>query len=103
MKIYEVWYMRPRWFRNGIFGERPKAASLFGTHVHLKNLELDGDVESNLEKIFHDMQGEVWSPNGEARELIIEKGLAHTSMSVGDVVRVDGEIYLVANLGFEKL
>lgn len=30
------------------------------------------------------MQGEIWSPNGEANELIRSKGLFHTSMSVGD-------------------
>lgn len=40
----------------------------------------------NKEQVFQRMQGEVWSPNGEARDLIQELGLVHTSMSVGDVV-----------------
>jgi hypothetical protein len=43
------------------------------------------------------------SPNGEARDLIESKGLAHTSMSVGDVIVVDGEAHMVANFGFDKL
>lgn len=34
------------------------------------------------------MQGEAWSPKGEANSLIERLGLCHTSMSVGDVVVV---------------
>ena len=34
--------------------------------------------------VFMQMQGEIWSPNGEARPLIKKLGLGHTSMSVGD-------------------
>jgi hypothetical protein len=39
-------------------------------------------------------QGENWSPNGEARDLILAKGLRHTSMSVGDVIEDEGGIFL---------
>lgn len=42
------------------------------------------DVQS-IDRVYLEMQGEVWSPNGEARELIMSLGLWHTSMSVGDV------------------
>lgn len=42
--------------------------------------------EENLEDVFFTMQGEIWSPNAEAREAIQKVGLSHTSMSVGDVV-----------------
>jgi hypothetical protein len=45
---------------------------------------------SSLDKVFCEMQGEVWSPNGEARELILSLGLHHTSMSVGDVAVDEG-------------
>jgi hypothetical protein len=50
------------------------------------------------------MQAESWSPNGEARPLIIQKDLTHTSMSMGDVI-VDeaGSVHLVAMFGFEYL
>jgi hypothetical protein len=47
------------------------------------------------------MQGEVWSPNGEARGLIEAKGLLHTSMSVGDVVVGPDGVHVVAMFGFE--
>lgn len=40
----------------------------------------------DLEEVFVAMQGENWSPNGEARDLIRDLGLMHTSMSVGDMI-----------------
>lgn len=39
----------------------------------------------DLESLWSWMQGENWSPNGEARPLIEMLRLNHTSMSVGDV------------------
>lgn len=35
-----------------------------------------------LNDVSYLMQGEVWSPNGEARDLILSKGLSHTSLKV---------------------
>lgn len=96
---YQVWYMKPDWFRNGITGDKPDPTNLAATHVHLKDIEA-----ANPERVWLAMQGENWSPNGEARPLIKEKGLCHTSMSVGDVVCADtGEVKLVANCGFVTL
>ena len=40
---------------------------------------------AGLEDLFEKMQGECWSPNGEAHDLIEAAGADHTSMSVGDV------------------
>lgn len=109
---FAVWYMKPKWFRDGILGQLPDAGDLGKTHVHLKDIELDGtnywlgQLNSGalqLEYVFHAMQGEVWSPNGEARELIEAKGLDHTSMSVGDVVAVDGMVFVIASFGFKEL
>ncbi len=45
-------------------------------------------LHAPIETVFYAMQGENWSPNGEARNLISNLGLSHTSMSVGDVVYV---------------
>ncbi|SHH52525.1 hypothetical protein [Ferrimonas marina] len=61
-----------------------------------------------LHQICHLMQGEMWSPQGEARELIRAKGLQHTSMSVGDIIvrPVDGgerEVFMVDRFGFEMI
>jgi hypothetical protein len=99
--------MKPEWFRNGIFGDKPDPAKLEATHTELLgfNDPADRPVAAALEVIFASMQAERWSPNGEARARLEAKGLEHTSMSVGDVV-VDnktGDVYVAASFGFDKL
>lgn len=51
------------------------------------------------------MQGENWSPRGEARGLILDLGLRHTSMSVGDIIEdmETGEVWMVDFSGFKKI
>jgi len=97
---YQVWYMRPEFFGKGITGSAvPNPANLSATHVHLKDIEAEG-----IPAAYQAMQGEVWSPNGEARELIQSKGLQHTSMSVGDVIIDDvGNVHVVATVGFKGI
>jgi hypothetical protein len=58
-----------------------------------------------LEEAFMAMQGEVWSPNGEARKLVMALGLNHTSMSVGDVFLCveNGWYFMVDRAGFIKI
>jgi len=93
--------MKPDHFRTYIFGDvQPRLRTLSDTHTKLGTFAAD-----NMEKLFAQMQGEVWSPNGEARNLIRGLGLRHTSMSVGDVVHnvSTGEYHVVANYGFDKL
>lgn len=69
-----------------------------------KDYVLVGEIgEKELEVVFIAMQGEMWSPNGEAREMIEALGLGHTSLSVGDVIEVDGVMWLVAPVGFKRL
>lgn len=59
---------------------------------------------NHIEDIYMAMQGEMWSPRGEARDLIRMTGVGHTSMSVGDVVvDEDGTVFMVDNIGFTKL
>lgn len=99
MTTFQIWYATPEFSRNG---GAINARHLVATHVHLKDIERDGGLEQ-LEGIFRDMQGEVWSPNGEARPLIAAKKLSHTSMSIGDVVVVNGEAHAVASFGFQAL
>ena len=58
----------------------------------------------DIDHVFHTMQGEVWSPNGEARPLIQALELNHTSMSVGDlVVTEDGEAFECDMVGWKDL
>jgi hypothetical protein len=60
--------------------ERAGQPMLGVTHVFVREVEAD-----SLGHVFTQMQGEVWSPNGEARMLIEYLGLSHTSMSVDDI------------------
>lgn len=98
---YQVWYMKPDFFRDGILGRAmPQANNLAATHVHLRDVE----TTKGLDDVFHVMQGEIWSPNGEARDLIMSKGLGHTSMSMGDVIVDDvGNVHVVAMVGFKAI
>lgn len=102
----EVWYMKPDFFRDGSMGFEwlqkkgllPDPKKLDKTHVFLGRIK-----ESSLGNIFRMMQGESWSPMGQANQFIRRKGLHHTSMSVGDVVWVGGKALLVDMMGFEAL
>ena len=69
------------------------------THVFVR--DVDGESKDD---VFRLMQGEVWSPQGEARPLIERLGLSHTSMSVGDVVQdEEGHYWLCAKVGWTEI
>jgi hypothetical protein len=102
----QIWYWKDQYSRDMLMGSdwlkkhntMPDPKNLEKTHVLL------GTIDSkDLDDIYHKMQGEMWSPRGEARELIRGKGLTHTSMSVGDVVVVDGKPVMVDWRGFYDL
>jgi hypothetical protein len=98
---FTIWYMKPEWFVKGIMGEKPDPKDLEKTHVSL--LDLEKDIV-DLDQIYKHMQAENWSPHGEARPLIENRGLNHTSMSVGDVIVVNNDdIYVVTDFGFTGL
>jgi hypothetical protein len=86
----EIWFVKPGYkklYSQGISHMRadgvnpPNPQDLEQTHIHLGNV-----ADTNLKRIFAMMQGDEWSPNGEARELIRGKHLDHTSMIPGDVI-----------------
>ncbi|MDH5279561.1 MAG: hypothetical protein OEW52_00260 [Thermoleophilia bacterium] len=107
MATFRIYYSRPEAFRDlslgfefaAKYGVTVTAATLDRTHVFLREIEA-----ADLHEVYRVSQGEIWSPNGEARELIRSKGLAHTSMSVGDVI-VDaaGVAHMVEMVGFLPL
>ena len=99
MPTYRIHYMKPDFFRDGMIGRKPDIAKLSDTHAYLRTVEA-----VSLDQVYTFSQGEVWSPNGEARDLIRSKDLRHTSMSVGDVIEdQDGEFFVVASFGFDRL
>lgn len=75
-----------------------------GTHTLLGAVEWRRDWQS----LYGALQGEFWSPRGEARRLIKMLGLHHTSMSVGDVLVCYNpdetvEVWMCANTGWRQL
>jgi len=99
----EVWYQKDMTQGMGHVAT-PAISCLDSSHVLLGSI-----AESRHESVFMLMQGEVWSPQGQARELIQARGLRHTSMSVGDVIGTQTgrdktyEYFMVASVGFVKL
>lgn len=79
-------------------GFLPDPNNLSETHILLGKI-----AETKLDDIYFKMQGEFWSPNGEARQLIKSKGLNHTTMSVGDIIKIGDQVWFVDNLGFIDL
>ena len=95
---YQVWYMKPSFFC-GIVGNSPDPNDLSATHIHSKDIEADSRDDA-LDR----MQADIWSPNGEALDLIQSKGLQRTSMTVGDVLVDEADaVYLVTAIGFSRL
>ena len=88
----EIWYQK-----NFKPTAEYKKENLQETHVLL------GVVDSvNKEDIFQTMQGEVWSPTGEAKDLILSKELRHTSMSVGDAIKIGNTVWYCKGMAWEK-
>lgn len=66
-------------------------------------IEIGRVIAGSKGKAWEKMQGEVWSPNGEAVPVIRALELVHTSMSIGDMIMDrHGEIWIVAMMGFIK-
>jgi len=83
--LYSIYAYKGTW-------ERLSVTDLDKTHVMLKEIDAPDRDEAWVA-----MQGENWSPQGEARELIKSKGLTHTSMSIGDILQDEDHRYWVAN------
>ena len=94
-----IWYKKSWSAENPFIIINPPTKEDFkNSHVYLGSIH-----EINLDRIFELMQSEIWSPNGEARYLIESHGLKHTSMSVGDIIGIKSEYYIVDLFGFKRL
>ena len=102
----EIWYSKSNEFRDMSGGLRhlekynmvPTSSTLNNTHSMI------GSINTvDLNRIYGLMQGETWSPNGEARDVIDNSGTGHTSMSVGDIIKMNGIMHMVDNQGFVVL
>jgi hypothetical protein len=108
MATYSIYYMKAEFFSKGAMGYEwlrgksllPNPVDLVKTHVFLRLIEA-----RNLEDVYFKMQGDSWSPTGEAREFVARKGLRHTSMSVGDIAvdHTTGGAFILDRIGFRLL
>lgn len=101
MPKLRVYYARnPAFHASGMYGTPLLTVErLAETHVFVREVEA-----FDLDGAFWNSQGEVWSPNGEAQDLIQSLGLCHTSMSVGDVAQdEDGAYWECLNRGWRPL
>lgn len=78
----EVWYQKPATL-DRMLG-RTQNFSFENSHALLGTVEFRRDYQT----LYGPLQGDFWSPAGEARALIEKLGLQHTSMMVGDVLVV---------------
>ncbi len=94
---YKIFYARSP---EALLGNTtPTVAELPQTHVFVRALR-----STDLESVYWAMQGENWSPRGEARPLIARLGLGHTSLSLGDVVQApDGRYYVCTWSDWDEL
>jgi len=107
----EVWYVKANFTRDFGMGYKfldernllpHNEKELKRSHVLLGKIKGIGTNESGLEKLYMVMQGEVWSPKGEAYNMISKSGSYHTSMSVGDLVRKGNDLWIVDHHGFHQ-
>lgn len=101
----KIWYFGVGQGRDFMMGGRfLKSIGKFPTRETLeKTHKLLGEIATDdLNTIYHVMQAQYWSPRAEARRLIGQKGLEHTSMCVGDVIEANGKLYLIDNFGFTE-
>lgn len=104
----KIWYWKPEYSRDYLMGYQwlkdegipvPTAKTITQTHIKLGAIR-----ETDPGNVYHLLQGEVWSPQGEATDMLQELGLSHTSMSIGDVIqRPDGTLLMVDTVGFQQL
>lgn len=102
----QIWYAKDAFTRDSFMGydwlERkgllPDEKNLRATHTFVGKIQA-----SNPGKVFAMMQGEMWSPSGEANTMLRRKGLGHTSMSVGDIMVIGSKALLVDMVGFKEL
>jgi hypothetical protein len=93
---YSVHFTRPEFFEYGVFGTLPNPANLSAT----VDIEADG-----LDTAYQQMRTDNWArQGGDAYMFIINKGLDHFSMSVGDVLIDDRDnMHVVGPLGFRTV
>lgn len=99
----EIWYWHSDLGRNFMMGYKwlKERNNTFDPNNLEQTHALVGKIaETDPETVWSLMQGEAWSPNGEARNFINRLDVGHTSMSVGDIIKIGDRILMVDRMGF---
>ena len=102
----EIWYWKEDFARDAMMGPAfmTKHGVMPTPDTVKDHYALIGKIaETKPEKIFMMMQGDMWSPKGQARNMVRASGTGHTSMSVGDIIKIGNEYLMVDRFGFHKL
>lgn len=87
---FEIWYRRPTGHPDlFLFDPQLRIPNGMPDDRYVRVCTVGGECDSRpveLSDVYELMQGERWSPNGERTEYIWLLGLAHTSMSIGDLI-----------------
>lgn len=104
-----IYYCKDEYARDFMFGDfaafdksnPEKTHTLLGYVSYNFDLYMDAQAARNI--LYRELQGEFWSPNGEANSLIRSKGLSHTSMSVGDIIKIGNKFHICKMIGWETV
>lgn len=113
----EIWYEKATNFDGWKFRKQMYAkekdhdmgyTKRYGSPIDPKNLKKThafmGKIkETNLNKIYDMMQGENWGQGSVTNKFLKSKGVGHTSMSIGDIIKIGGKVMFVDTMGFTDI
>lgn len=84
-----------------------RSCTIQSTHVEVGRVHVPhGKGKKRMEwlkVLFAALQTSRWTPNGEARTLLAKRRASHASMSIGDAVQVDGQLFVAGLDGFRLM
>ena len=102
-KIF-YWKDMEKWYMNVMYHNKlPSVADIKKDFVELP-ITIEVKNKDELPKIFHTLNIDE-NPMGtkENQQWIVDHGLRHTSMSVGDIACIDGTYYVCAPIGWKEI
>ena len=85
------------------FGDKPQIGQFISSVEFETEFKIDeSNVDKFLEVVYHNTNtysGNLW----QIIEPLLSKTRTHTSISVGDEIEIDGQVYICADFGFEKI
>ncbi len=101
MRNFQVWYQKPEFFQSIV---RPTVDASTTDSLSQTHTMVAVCMAETKEDVFRWMQGENWSPNGEANPLVRSLGLSHTSMMIGDVLtQASGKAWILDHAFWESI